>query len=153
MLTHTLAIKLIRKLQIGSYKQRVLLGAVDRPHYAYCVYNAAVLARKLGYQRISVLEFGVAGGNGLINLEYHAQEVSRLLSIDVDIYGFDTGEGLPEPVDHRDLPYHWKKGFYRMDVPKLKSKLKKATLVLGCIENTSLNFFEKYTPAAIGAVV
>lgn len=147
-----IATKLIGKFQIGDYKQRVLLGAVDRPNYAYCVYNAAVLAKKLGYQRISVLEFGVAGGNGLKNLEYHAEQVSRLLAIEVDIFGFDTGEGLPQPIDYRDLPYHWKKGFFRMDVPKLQAKLKNTKLILGNIENTSLDFFVKYNPAPIGAI-
>jgi hypothetical protein len=110
------------------------------------------LAKKLGYQRISVLEFGAAGGRGLVNLEYHAQEISKLLAIDIDIYGFDTAEGLPEPLDYRDLPYHWKKGFYKMDVPRLKARLKKAELVLGDIKDTSKDFFEKYRPAPIGAI-
>jgi hypothetical protein len=128
------------------------IGAVDRPHYGYCVYNAAVLAKELGYQRISVLEFGVAGGNGLVSLEYHAEQTSKLLGIDIDIYGFDTGEGLPEPLDYRDLPYHWKKGFYKMDVPTLEARLKKAKLVLGDIKDTSNDFFEKYDPAPIGAI-
>ena len=59
------AIKVIKKYKIGSYEQRLTIGAVDRPHYGYCVYNAAALAKKLGYRQISVLEFGVAGGVGL----------------------------------------------------------------------------------------
>lgn len=148
----TIAKQIIRKFHIGSYEQQLGLGAVDRPHYGYCVYHAAVLAKKLGYRRISVLEFGVAGGNGLMNLEYHAQEIKKLFAIEIDIYGFDTGEGLPEPLDYRDLPYHWKKGFYRMDVPKLQAKLKTTKLVLDNIENTSKDFFENYDPAPIGAI-
>ncbi|HYA42318.1 MAG TPA: hypothetical protein VEF34_13510 [Syntrophobacteraceae bacterium] len=145
--------KVIQKLRIGSYEQRMRLGAVDRPNYAYCVYNAAVLAKRLRYQRISVLEFGVAGGNGLVNLEYHAQNVSKRLAIDIDIYGFDTGVGLPEPLDYRDLPYRYKKGFLIMDVPKLRARLKKAQLVLGDINNTSKAFLEEYSPAPIGAIM
>ncbi len=148
----TIAKSIIKKFRIGSYEQRIRVGVVDRPHYGYCVYNAAVLAKKLGYQRISVLEFGVAGGNGLVNLEYHAQQTSKLLKIDIDIYGFDIGEGLPEPLDYRDLPYHWKKGFYKMDVPTLRARLKKAKLVLGDIKDTSKDFFKKYKPAPIGAI-
>jgi len=148
----TVARKIVREFQLGSYVQRMEMGVVDRPHYGYCVYNAAVLAKKLGHKRISVLEFGVAAGNGLVNLEYHAQEVSKLLAIEIDIYGFDTGEGLPGPVDYRDLPYHWKTGFYKMDVPKLQARLKKAKLILGDIKDTSKNFFEKYDPAPIGAI-
>ena len=104
-----LAMNFIRRLHIGSYEDRVMIGAVDRPYYAYCLYQGAVLAKKLGYPRISVLEFGVANGAGLLNLEYHAQRTSKAVGIDISIYGFDTAEGLPDPVDYRDLPYHWKK--------------------------------------------
>lgn len=148
----TTARKIIKGLSLGSYTQRLEIGAVERPHYGYCLYHAAELARRLGYRRMSVLEFGVAGGNGLVNLEYHAGEISKLVSIGIDIYGFDTAEGLPEPLDYRDLPYHWSKGFYRMDLPKLKARLKKAQLVLGDIRDTSRAFFEKFKPAPIGAI-
>ena len=143
---------LIQRFKIGSYETRLRLGAVDRAHYGYIVYNAAVLAKRLGHDRISVLEFGVGGGNGLLNLEYHAEEISKLLSIEIDIYGFDTGEGLPQLLDYRDLPYHWKPGFDKMDVPKLQAKLKRAKLVLGDIRETSKEFFEKQNPAPIGAI-
>jgi hypothetical protein len=145
--------KVIQKFKLGNYERRVKIGAVPRPHYGYCVYNAAVLAKKLGIDRISVIEFGVAGGKGLTNLEYHAEQITKELNITVDIYGFDNAEGLPEPVDYRDLPYHWKKGFFKMDVPKLQAKLKKAKLILGNITETSKNFFEQYTPAPIGAII
>ncbi len=148
----TAAKRVIQKFRIGSYEERLRIGAVDGPHYGYCVYNAAVLAKKLGYRRISVLEFGVAGGNGLVNLEYHAQEITKVLAIDIDIYGFDMAEGLPEPLDYRDLPYIWKKGFYKMDVPRLRARLTKAELVLGDVKDTSKDFFEKYGPAPIGAI-
>ncbi len=146
----TIAKQLIKRF--GTYEQRLKIGALDRPEYAYSVYNAAVLAKKLGYKKISVLEFGVARGVGLLNLEYHSQEVAKLLGIEIEIYGFDTGEGLPEPEDYRDLPYHWKKGFYKMDVPGLEAKLKKSKLVLGDIRDTLKTFFEQYNPAPIGAI-
>ena len=96
----------ISRLEVGSYEERLKLGAVERPHYGYCVYNAAANAKKLGYKKISFLELGVASGNGLINLEYHATEASKLLSIDIEVYGFDLGSGLPKPLDYRDYPYH-----------------------------------------------
>lgn len=144
---------IIRKYKISSYEQRLEIGALDRMHYGYCVYNAAILAKKLGYQRISVLEFGVAGGKGLVNLEYHAEEIQRLLGIEVDIYGFDTSEGLRAPIDYRDLPYHWQKGFYDMDVPKLQARLKSAKLVLGDIKVTAKEFLKNDNPAPIGAIL
>jgi hypothetical protein len=146
-------IRLIRKLGLCSYQQRLQIGAVERPHYGYCVYQAAMLAKKLGYPRISVLEFGVAGGRGLLNLEYHARQVESLLSIEIEIYGFDTGEGLPKPSDYRDLPYHWKEGFFNMDIPHLRSKLKRAKLIIGDIAGTAKSFLEEYNPAPIAAVM
>lgn len=148
-----LALRLAQRFQLGSYRTRLGLGAVERPNYGYCVYNAALLAKKLGYPRISALEFGVAGGSGLKNLEYHAHEVERTLGVAVEVYGFDTGEGLPEPVDYRDLPYHWKKGFFRMDVEALQRQLKHARLILGNVSETSQDFFSRYDPAPVGAIV
>lgn len=145
--------KTCEKFSIGAYRDRVAIGAVTRPHYGYCVFNSAMLAKWLGYPRISVLEFGVAGGNGLVALEYHARETSRALGIDVDVYGFDTGGGLPAPVDYRDLPYHWKPGFFEMDQEKLKARLQKATLVLGDVAQTVPSFVKQYDPAPIGAVM
>ena len=148
----TLAVDIIKKYEIGSYLFRMRKDALERTHYGYIVYNGALLAQKLGHKRISVLEFGVAGGNGLLNLEYHAREVKKILDIDIDIYGFDTGEGLPEPEDYRDLPYHWKSGMFKMDVDAIQRKLQSAKLVFGNINETAKNFFDKYNPAPIAAV-
>src|ERR1700730_2552995 len=110
----------------GDYESKLKLGVISRPHYGYCLYHAAKLAVKLGYRKISAVEFGVAGGNGLITLEHHAEQVSEILPIEIEVYGFDTGEGLPRPIDYRDLPYHWKEGFYKMDVKALEATLKRA---------------------------
>jgi len=143
---------LMKRFKFGSYISRLRIGAVDRPHYGYCVYNGALLAKKLGYSGISVLEFGVAGGRGLLNLEHCAKHIRKLLSIDIDIYGFDIGKGLPEPLDYRDLPYHWKKSFYKMDVQKLRANLKTAKLVLGDVRETAENFLGEYMPNPIGAI-
>ncbi len=143
----------VRTRQIGSYEWRVDIGAVDRPAYAYCVRGAARLAKRLGLSRISVLEFGVAGGNGLMALERHAQRWSEALGVTIDVFGFDTGRGLPPPTDYRDLPYHWKAGFYDMDAEALRSRLQSATLVLGNIEDTLPKFIADYDPAPVGAVL
>jgi len=149
----TILTVLLRKLGIGTFETRMALGSLERPHYAFLVYNAAKLGKKLGHQRISVIEYGVAGGQGLLVLEKYAAEVSKLLSIDIDLYGFDAGSGLPPPKDYRDLPYHWNQGMFHMDESKLRGKLQRAVLVLGNIEETSTEFFQKYNPAPIGAVI
>ena len=57
------------------------------------------LMATLGYDRISVIEFGVAGGNGLVALESCARQAAELSGVAIDTYGFDTGTGLPKPTD------------------------------------------------------
>jgi len=144
---------LFRKFQLGKYSTRLSLNIIPRPEYGYCLFQAAKLAQKLGYKTISVIEFGVAGGNGLVNLELHATKIKEQLGIELEIYGFDTGFGLPKPTDYRDLPYHWKEGFYKVDLDKLTTKLSKSKLVIGDVEKTVDSFVKSYAPAPIGAII
>ena len=92
----------IRRLKVGSYPFRYSIGAVVRPNYAFLVYQAAWLATRLGQPKVSILEFGCAGGQGLLALESHAEEVEKLFPIKIEIYGFDTGEGILPADDYRD---------------------------------------------------
>jgi hypothetical protein len=143
-----------RRFELGSFAARVRWQAFARPHYAYCVYHAARLAKQLGYPEISIIEFGVAGGSGLVLLERYAEEVGRELGgLQIQVYGFDSGEGLPPPEDFRDLPYLWKPGFYRMDEHALRKRLTSAKLVLGDLRETAPAFFDSYDAAPIAAVM
>lgn len=137
---------------IGTFRFKMAINSHERPHYAYILFNSAKLAKKLGHKEISVLEFGVAGGTGLVLLEKYATQVEKLFGVKIQIYGFDLSVGLPAPKDYRDLPYHWKEGFFAMNVDKLKKKLKKSTLVIGDVKDTSKDFFKKYNPAPIAAI-
>lgn len=145
--------RLVSHYNLFSYEFRRQKNMVPRPHYSYCVYQGAQLAKRLGYERISVIEFGVAGGRGLLNLEFHAEQISKLFGIKIDVYGFDTGEGLPSPTDYRDLPFAWKQGFYRMDYNELQKQLRFAKLVIGDIRETLGRFLSDYNPAPIAAVL
>lgn len=147
-----IAREILKRSRCGTYEQRLRLGAVERPYYGYLVYQAASLAHRLGYPEISILEFGVWAGAGLRNLEEHAREVSKFFPVTIQGYGFDTGAGLPEPVDYRDLPFTWQKGFFPMDAAQLRAELKGAKLVLGNVKDTAVDFFEKYRPAPIAAI-
>ncbi len=144
--------RVLSSLYSNDYPRLIKLGAVDRPNYAYIVYQAANLARRLGQPRISVLEFGVAGGRGLLNLEHHARAVSALTGVEIEVYGFDTGMGLPPPKDYRDLPYVWQESNFKMDQDALKKRLTSAKLVLGLVENTVKTFVKEYAPAPVGAI-
>ena len=107
-----------------------------RPNYTWALLHAGYLAKTLGMRRISAIEFGVAGGNGLLALENAAELVEQKIGVKVDVYGFDTGAGLPPPLDYRDLPNLYTETAYRMDVDKLKERLKRARLILGLVEET-----------------
>lgn len=132
--------KLFQKLTFLSYTNRLFKEAVPRPYYGFTIYHSLKLAKLLGYKKVSVIEFGVAGGNGLVNIEYHVKEIQKIIDIDVEIYGFDASSGLPKAKDYRDMPYLWKENFYVMDVPKLKSRLTSSTLMLGDIKKSLENF-------------
>jgi len=142
----------IEKLRLFPYEMRVDFFSERKPAYAYCLLNGARLAKRLGISRVSALEFGVAGGKGLMSLEYHAAQVEKALGIKVDVYGFDSGEGMPEPVDHRDLPYHWKDGFFRMDKPKLLSRVSRSKLILGDVRDTVPQFLRDHDLAPLAFV-
>ncbi|HEX3347194.1 MAG TPA: hypothetical protein VHS58_03730, partial [Acetobacteraceae bacterium] len=144
--------RLVRTLSFIPYPLRLEIDAVERPHYGYCVFHAAKLAKQLGHKKMSVIEFGVAGGNGLVNLEKHADETKKHLDVEIEVYGFDTGVGLPEPTDYRDQPYHWRGGLFQMDQEKLMARLRFSKVVLGRASETLPDFVEKYHPAPIGAI-
>ncbi len=135
-----------------QYEANILKGLVHRSHYAYCCYNAAKLASKLNHKKISVIEFGCAGGGGLLDLERICSEISLLTNISFEIYGFDSGEGLPKPEGYRDLPYQWRQGFFKMNQKILESKITQAKIIYGDVKHTVKKFFEQYNPAVIGCV-
>lgn len=128
------------------------MQVVRRPHYAWCMVKAAELGRLLGHDRISAIEFGVAGGNGLAFMCEYASEVKRITGVTVDCYGFDTGEGMPPPEGARDLPYWFQEAQYRMDVEALQRRVPDARLVLGNIRDNIAGFLEAHNPAPIGAI-
>lgn len=143
----------LNKTHFISIESRFNLGILNLDYtYAYLVLEAARAAKSLGIKKISIIEFGVAGGNGLIALEKISSQVESQMGISIDIYGFDTGTGLPSISDFRDLPYVWQEGHFPMDVDLLKSRLTKAQLILGNISETIPSFISEYNPAPIAAI-
>jgi hypothetical protein len=122
-----------------------------RPSYTWGVLQAAHLAAALRVEQISVIELGVAGGNGLYALEWAAEEVSRILDVRIDVYGFDIGTGLPRSTDYRDQPNLYTEGSFRMDPDLLRRHLKRAELVLGPVQETVPEHIKR-SPAPLGFV-
>jgi hypothetical protein len=137
---------------VKAYQRKLDYGTIERAHYGHCMLQSAMLARKLGHSRISCIEFGVAGGAGLVAMERHAEASRAETGVEVVVFGFDTGKGMPPPEDYRDMPYLWQAGYFAMDVQKLRAHLKSARLVLGDVAETLRNFAEQENPPPIGFI-
>jgi hypothetical protein len=141
-----------KRYPVGSFDLRCRFDIFSRPAYAYGVQQGAYLASRLGLPAISVIEFGVAGGRGLLALEEIARLASRAYGVKIEVYGFDRAVGLPKTSDFRDLPYTWEEGFFEMNVEELRSRLTEAGLVLGDIADTVPTFVDTHDPAPVAFV-
>ncbi|WP_099867847.1 hypothetical protein [Pararhizobium haloflavum] len=107
-----------------------------KPMYAWGVLQAAALAKVLGVPGITVIEFGVAGGAGLLAMEHCAEAAEQCTGVKIDVLGFDSGQGLPEPIDHRDQPNMWFAGQLPMDETTLRAALRRSQLIIGDVSTT-----------------
>ena len=76
-----IARQMLKKLPLLSYEDRLSIGATDRQNYCYCIFQAAKLATLLEYPRISVIEFGCGGGNGMLSVKAHIAEIMKTPTI------------------------------------------------------------------------
>jgi hypothetical protein len=148
---HGRPVRLFARWQ-AFFKEYLESNKLGYPFYAKCIHDAAWYAKGKGYDAISVIEFGVASGRGLIHCELFAMEVEKLTGIRIDVYGFDSAQGLLGSSDHRDMPHVFSEGEYAMNHGMLSGRLQKAKLVLGDICETAISFLKDYTPAPIGAM-
>ena len=84
---------------------------------------------------------------------YIADKVNKLTGVEFQILGFDTGAGMPPPVDYKDHPEKYFTGdFPPIDSQKLVNSLPpNAKLILGNISD-SIKDFDKYCNSPIGFV-
>ena len=123
--------------------------------YLLGVLTAAEQALKQRVSEISVIEFGVAGGVGLVALQREAEAVERETGIGIKVYGFDMGaQGLPNFIgDYRDHPDGWQAGDFPMDERLLRPRLtSRTTLIIGNVRDTVRGFFKNFQPPPIGFV-
>ncbi|MFI0169594.1 hypothetical protein [Streptomyces sp. NPDC017095] len=141
---HAVLTRLLRRLpgvgDAGAYR----FGLVERAHYAYGVRRATELAARLGHQGVTVIEFGVAGGNGLLALAEHARYYTAATGITVRVVGFDGGRGMPPAKDPRDLSYLFGPGFYAMEEERLRARLGAAELVIGDLAETLPHYLRSH---------
>jgi hypothetical protein len=122
----------------GNYKMKIACDLVVRQQYAFSLLKTAELAVAQGLKSVTVIEFGVAAGAGLVNICDISQNITKLTGIDFNIFGFDSGMGMPPPRDHRDHPEVFSEGSYPLiDRSALMQALPhNAKLILGDIQDT-----------------
>lgn len=126
----------------GSVARKIDYDLVPRQPYAFGMQQAFELAAaersKLGIQRLVFIEFGVASGAGLINLCRVGARLSAHYGIPFRVIGFDTGVGMPLPVDYRDHPEKYLDGdFTPHDTDALQRELPdNAEIIYGPIAET-----------------
>jgi hypothetical protein len=113
---------------------------IGYPQYLYGLLAAARTARAAGIDQFTAIEFGVAGGNGLVAMEQHAASVEQLWSVSIHVVGFDTSSGLPRGTHPFDCPFAFRGGEFTMDAEKLRARLHRAELRLGDITETGRTF-------------
>jgi hypothetical protein len=127
----------------GTYRAKVSFDLVLRQHYAFGTLWAAERARSANLHSVTVVEFGVGEGTGLINLCKIAKRTSAVTGVEINVVGFDTGTGMPAPVDYRDHPDLYRAGDYAMEYERLHRSLPAyAKLKLGPLAATVPAFLE-----------
>lgn len=121
----------------GSFRAKVAFDLVIRQHHAYSILAAADHALSTGEDKVTLIEFGVASGAGLLNICAIAQRVTQATGVQFSIVGFDTGRGMPPPRSYLDHPDLYQEGDFPMDVERLRSRLPtNARLVIGPLSET-----------------
>src|SRR5262249_45227850 len=123
---------------------------IQRPQYAYGVLRAADVARYFGLDAVTVCEFGVASGDGLVNLVDVAELVASETGITFRVLGFDTGAGLPPLQGFKEHPEIWSGGDFAMvDRDGLIQRTGgRAEVVFGDIAETVDAFVDSLTPTS-----
>jgi hypothetical protein len=118
-----------------------------RIEYAIMMCIAAAECEAVGADTMTVIEFGVYRGDGLLALADICRQITDHCGIKFRLYGFDSGTGLPAPTDYRDHPEIWRAGDFRdVDYDGLKSALPDfAELKIGVFTETIPQFFSSLT--------
>lgn len=134
----------------GTLRQKEWYGVLKRPDYAYGLFRAADIAKFFGKRKVTVCEFGVASGSGLLNMIALADRVSIETKVDFRIVGFDTGEGLPEVKGYKDHAEMWSAGDFPMQNQDdlVRAIGDRAEIMFGDIKDTVHQFVGTLDPDA-----
>ena len=95
-----------------------------RIEYAIMMCIAAAECEAMGAETMTVIEFGVYRGDGLLALADICRQIADCCSVKFRLCGFDSGVGLPPPADYRDHPEIWHAGDFKdVDYDGLRRQL------------------------------
>lgn len=85
----------------------------NRLSYSLGLLHSVYQAKVCDINHITVVELGVANGNGLESIIKTAQFLEKQFDIKFNVVGFDLETGLPHPKDFRDHPEIWQSGQFQ----------------------------------------
>ncbi|MGH8694838.1 MAG: hypothetical protein ACREVM_11495, partial [Burkholderiales bacterium] len=133
----------------GGLRSRVAFDLVLRQQHAYGILASADLARELGIEEVTLVEFGVSAGAGFLNICELSRRVTGDTGVRFRIFGFDTGKGMPPPQSYRDHPEIYQEGDFPMDYEGLRKALPpNAKLVIGDLKDTVAPFTRELSATA-----
>lgn len=134
----------------GNFRTREQHGLITRANYLYGMLRAADVAKYCGKRSVTVIEFGVASGDGLLNMIHLAPTIEKETGITLRIVGFDTGRGLPSVQGYKDHPELWRaRDFSTEDRSALTGKLDgRAEIIWGDINDTVGPFAASIDPSS-----
>lgn len=100
----------------GSYKLKIDFDLIIRQPNAFGILKSAIFAKRLGIKTVTLIEFGVAAGAGLLNMAEIARNISKEIGINFKIFGFDTGTGMPPALDYRNHPDLYQLGDFPIEL-------------------------------------
>ena len=135
--------------QLQSITSQVRNGTLDIGgfHYPMGLAHGVLQALYSGYTKITAIEFGVGTGGSFRNLLKAAEYYRQQFNIEIEIYGFDNGTGLPDPIPgYKDHPEIWSQGqFVAPNLEVWQTQLPPwAHFVVGDINKTISKFKEKF---------
>jgi hypothetical protein len=122
----------------GNARAKERFDVFRRPHFAYGLFRATEVAKYFGKSAVTVCEFGVATGNGLLQMIALCDVIGKETGIRFRIVGFDTGEGLPTVDGYKDHPEIWSAGDFTMrNRDELVNRISgRAEIIFGDIQDT-----------------
>ncbi len=127
--------------QLLAYKlsekfNNYIFNRTFRPEYEILIDYHLSKEENKNLDHISIIEFGVASGKSLKYIEALKPKFEKKYQLKINIFGFDTFEGMPKSQNKHDQLYDWKEGDYSSNYENVKTSLNYSKLIKGDIKRS-----------------